>query len=727
MITFHRCIICLVSSFLVMTVKPAFAQLPDVVYGGEIRLQSNSCFYLIAPAVQNNLQALYRAFNNPYTARLSSGADEENFSYVINWQRSGGSTKRLNGSVSWKKKNPSEISWRMRHDNLEVFGVPFAATVELEAQFRKHFSLLSSDVKSGLFDCAKAPSSSPKKSVGSDRSAGPSLVLPAELDIDWKDVDKCRIRGAFLTGKFAEMMSRIEHNFKGRIINGSFTVDRYVPPRNTDTRYSTMMRINAAEGSRSLGYIDSFIDIEPTTINVRFGGATFIEEERKMMESLSGWFSHAYYEEIKWALDSQPNCKDTKLPFEPLNMALTAVLEIGSEKADENTEIRALRFTRDSNKLLMLRQPRGGSSRIDILDLTRRQVNENIAAKIVSVLSADISPDGKLVAIATGGESIIWDIAANKALHTFNRACQEVKFSTDGKLVVSASQQGSGAGSCADITLHDVASGKLVKLLSSKDGKAFVGKVAFDQSSALLAAVGGMRQLSIWDVVTGSTKTTINVTGNTMALAPDGMAVFVVTPTASPTIWSAATGANIGQLSQNAGVVSASFSPDGKLVVTGNTDAQVILWDHKTLRALAGWSVSKEVTVAGAVAISPDGKVLATGDRRGTIQLWDLPAMLEPNFVEKQREIHESGQRLKGVSKFVTNAVREAQKQNNRKPVSVHLEILPSKLEAKEGKPTRNVALHFDSGEKDLKVAAPDAQIIKYKIDADGTIRRLGD
>lgn len=68
-------------------------------------------------------------------------------------------------------------------------------------------------------------------------------------------------------------------------------------------------------------------------------------------------------------------------------------------------------------------------------------------------------------------------------------------------------------------------------------------------------------------------------------------------------------------------VGAASFSPDGRTVVTGSDDGTAMLWDSTTgaLRAtLQGHS--DEVTAA---SFSPDGRTVATASRDHTAKLWD--------------------------------------------------------------------------------------------------------
>jgi len=74
------------------------------------------------------------------------------------------------------------------------------------------------------------------------------------------------------------------------------------------------------------------------------------------------------------------------------------------------------------------------------------------------------------------------------------------------------------------------------------------------------------------------------------------------------------------------GVHGVAFSPDGKLLATGDLLGDTLLWNVATRHNIATLATASTTALSevDAVAFSPDGKILATGDDRGHTYLWDV-------------------------------------------------------------------------------------------------------
>ena len=236
------------------------------------------------------------------------------------------------------------------------------------------------------------------------------------------------------------------------------------------------------------------------------------------------------------------------------------------------------------------------------------------------VCSASFSPDGeRLVTASNDGNARLWERRTGEPVGVpmrFPGNFASAIFSPDSRLVVTFTLSGDGAR-VWDARTGKPVCGPLGNLVHNAD---------FSPDSRLLVTVGADCAAQIWDVQAGTPMgCPIQFDGfvASASFSPDGR--WIVTADGdnrTAHVWDVKTGEPIGNPMVSEGRVnSAIFSANGKRIVTTSSDGTARVWIAQT-----GKPVGQPMRHAGEVGsaeLSPDGKWVVTSADDHTARLWD--------------------------------------------------------------------------------------------------------
>lgn len=391
-------------------------------------------------------------------------------------------------------------------------------------------------------------------------------------------------------------------------LSQSFQIIAETPPFALDTR---------TKGDDS-SLLRSILESAPFALDTRGTPATQIEQSRDLLESASFTLNTLPIPPPKvdgfpLTAVSPPFALDTKsgYPTTPFRLTANAVGD------GVNATVGALRFSPDG-----LRLAAAQSGRVRLWDLRSTRGPTTLGTGGAEITSMDFAPTGDQLLTGTAdGLLRWWDPATRLELGRKSAGNGEAHavYSKDGARVVA------GAGSSLAVWRRP--SFDVLAALRGSEGA--VTAVALSPDNRFVLAGNSARTALLWNAETGAllarfTNHTHAITA--VAFSPNSDRVLTASLDGSIRIWDLRTLREVAVIQQGSPVIAASWSLDGRLVVSGNnaSPGQVFLWnDHDGSLRRVATDLSTEASRIQDIALSPDQTLLATSHSDGRVRLWD--------------------------------------------------------------------------------------------------------
>ena len=264
---------------------------------------------------------------------------------------------------------------------------------------------------------------------------------------------------------------------------------------------------------------------------------------------------------------------------------------------------------------------------ISAQDYTQWGLPEEAKARLGkgSVGEIAYSPDGNHLAVGSSIGIWIYDAHSLVELNLLNGhtgGITSIAFSPDSLTLASSSSD-------ETVRLWDVATGTLKTTLTGHTK--VIRSITFSPDGSIVAGAGSDKTIHLWDTMSGEYKASFRGhtrSINSVAFSPDGHTLASGSWDNTVQLWDVATGKQKAVLTEHtffgdhtSGISHVAFSSDGQTFVSAAYNEEgVRFWNAMTGEHIR-WVDTGKIS---SLALSPDGRTLATGTRRHRLDLWDV-------------------------------------------------------------------------------------------------------